>query len=270
MLDAWFNELFNFEEFKVSPLYVKDTEKDFDKLGCLIDRPEETMRMFLMNMDVEANSRLIMRTAKIQPDPLKKPLLATWKGWGTGKTRGFEEVRRRLFYKPDCFTMGITFTNEWDINDDEVRVWLTYSKPFAFMMSVFVRMASIYFNVPLDKVINDINNHHDVNTFYQTNAIDNGKQLIQDFILYMIHRCGRVDDVKTVVVLVDDIYKASKTCEDEKVAEILHKTLLDSGIMMNGNQLNVALGISTLHPGPLCLRNDGREIKSFLFPNALC
>jgi hypothetical protein len=76
------------------------------------------------------------------------------------------------------------------------------------MMSVFMRMASIFFNARLTDVIENLHNHKDKEIFLKTYSSDMGMKLIQDFIKYMIRRCGRENEVKTVVVLVDEVCSA--------------------------------------------------------------
>jgi hypothetical protein len=164
------------------------------------------MAIPLVDFNIEENIELIMKTASIAPGHRKKPLLATVKGQGSGKTRAFEELRRRLFVEPACFPMCITFNCNWGIGNDEKNlVGMEYSRDFAFMMSVFMRMASIFFNASLTEVIKTINDYKDKEFFLQSYDRDVGKQLIQDFIKYMIRRCGRENEVKTVVVLVDEV-----------------------------------------------------------------
>ncbi len=114
----WFDELF--KNFKVSELYDTSIKvKDFNALGCLINSPKTTMAIPLVGLSIEDNVELIAKTASLGPDFRCKPLLSTSNGRGSGKTRAFEELRRRLFVEPGCFPMCITFSNEWGMNDDD-------------------------------------------------------------------------------------------------------------------------------------------------------
>ena len=67
-----------------------------DVPGCIIDSPQDTMSIPLIGLDVKELVDVVIETSKKKSGPRKKPVCATVRGMGGGKTRAFEEMRRML------------------------------------------------------------------------------------------------------------------------------------------------------------------------------
>ena len=67
-----------------------------DVPGCIIDNPQDTMSIPLIGLDVKKLVDIVIKTSKMKSGPRKKPICATVRGMGGGKTRAFEEMRRML------------------------------------------------------------------------------------------------------------------------------------------------------------------------------
>ena len=67
-----------------------------DVPGCIIDSPQNTMSIPLIDLDVKELVDIVIKTSKIKSDSRQKPVCATVRGMGGGKTRAFEEMRRML------------------------------------------------------------------------------------------------------------------------------------------------------------------------------
>jgi hypothetical protein len=77
---------------------------------CIIDRPSITMIQPLLAIDVEEECRRITSTINLPAWDRTKPLHMIVRGWGGGKTRVLEELRRRLFADNKCVPIAITAT----------------------------------------------------------------------------------------------------------------------------------------------------------------
>jgi hypothetical protein len=77
---------------------------------CIIDRPSITMIQPLLGIDVEEECRRITSTINLPAWDRIKPLHMIVRGWGGGKTRVLEELRRRLFADNKCIPIAITAT----------------------------------------------------------------------------------------------------------------------------------------------------------------
>ena len=67
-----------------------------DVPGCIIDNPLKKMSIPLIDLDVKKLVDVVIETSKRGSGQRKKPLCATVRGMGGGKTRAFEEMRRIL------------------------------------------------------------------------------------------------------------------------------------------------------------------------------
>ena len=70
-----------------------------DVPGCIIDNPQDTMSIPLIDLDVKKLVDVVIKTSKMKSGPRKKPVCATVRGMGGGKTRAFEEMRRILLLR---------------------------------------------------------------------------------------------------------------------------------------------------------------------------
>ena len=90
------------------------------------------------------------------PAERTKPVGAIVKGMGGGKTRAFEEIRRRLMVREKVLVIGITFNIEWSYNL-EFDNWIEVAskKPsLSYALSVISRMASILFEKDFREIVN--------------------------------------------------------------------------------------------------------------------
>ena len=62
-----------------------------------------------------------MQAAAVLPDSRQKPVVATVRGTGGGKTRALEEIRWGLLGDPCVLPLAITFNSTMDLDLSELR-----------------------------------------------------------------------------------------------------------------------------------------------------
>ena len=77
----------------------KNNATVIDVPGCIIDKPLKTMSIQLIDLDVESLADTLIAASKMESGPTAKPVCATVRGMGGGKTRAFEETRRVLLMR---------------------------------------------------------------------------------------------------------------------------------------------------------------------------
>lgn len=87
------------------------------------------------------------------PSPKSKPVLATVKGVGGGKTRFCEESRQALNARDDTLAIGITFNNLTPYST-EVEMFIADNDflKLNMMLSVMSRIAMVVYEKPFDEV----------------------------------------------------------------------------------------------------------------------
>ena len=81
--------------------------------GCLIDDARNTLAIPLVSFNPDIAVDQLIKISKITPAQRSKPVGATVKGMDGGKTRAFEEIRRRLMVRAKVLVIGITFNSNW-------------------------------------------------------------------------------------------------------------------------------------------------------------
>ena len=88
-----------------------------DGYGCIIDEPKYAMSIPLLNLNPSALIQTVLTAAEIEPSTRRKPVCATVRGQGGGKTRALEEIRRAILCtRPNVLPIAITFNK--DSNSD--------------------------------------------------------------------------------------------------------------------------------------------------------
>jgi hypothetical protein len=222
----------------------------------------------------------VLRTS---PDPRKKPLLATVKGSGGGKTRLFEEIRRNLNKLNDTIAIGVTFNSgtpysleENNINPDEplpVDIDAT--------LSVMTRIAAVVYKEPW-REIKDVfcKRFHTLNRSLLLRADDFAlffREFLNVIIVSLAQRIGG-GKLKNLVLLVDEVMRPQDKRLNELDADTIAKeesrlatqfnrfiSALNQGVLNErlgkdtGQEWKAALLISSLEVSPLEKTMSGRE-----------
>ena len=122
----------------------------------MIDDTTNTLAIPLVSFNPDVVVDQLMKISEMTPAERTKPVGAIVKGMGGGKTRAFEEIRRRLMVREKVLVIGITFNIEWSYNL-EFDNWIEVAskKPsLSYALSVISRMASILFEKDFREIVN--------------------------------------------------------------------------------------------------------------------
>lgn len=171
--------------------------------SCLIDSPQITMANKYLDVNVDQLITNVFKTAALTPGERSKPLLATVRGVGGGKTRCLEEVRRDLLLKDGCLPIGITF-NLRTCGTKDVNFWCyDRESELAAALSIVVRMLYAVFGTTdsfdywIKKVTQSLPFLDDCDEVKGVELIRNTAHVIVDIIT-------QYRPIDTLVVLIDE------------------------------------------------------------------
>ena len=214
-------------------------------VNCLMYDPRTTMANALIGVDLDSIMDKIHSVKQMPIDPRGKPMLVTVRGTGGGKSRLFEEIRRKLLLQKDIFTMAITFNGftSYDAVEFEPHGLTDTDKANrSAALSILCRMMGVFYGMRLNKAvevvqdsISSLKDNFDPITFYET--------AIQLMIMQL--RVELQADVDSAVFLLDESMKLLEslqrrfpTCKDP--LSPLRKVVLDK-------TPNSALAMSSLN-----------------------
>jgi len=215
----------------------------------------------------------------------EKPVFATVRGSGGGKTRAFTEIRRELLRRENTLVMMITFNSDWDAS--EVKdVWPGVTYPdVSYALSVVSRMAAMFFNQNLDDVYSLIEPSLESSFSINRLKLVSGKKIIAQFIVWMIYRIRQYrPSVDTFILLADEVVKMEKLIKKrfngiEDITSVLRQALLEDRIMIRppfstdpaveNSVLKIALALSSLETNSIGESISNRPIVPIILPAAL-
>jgi hypothetical protein len=220
---------------------------------------------------------------KIDPDARMKPLLATVKGSGGGKTRLLEETRRALNKREDTLAIGVTFNSNTTYSVGENRISETDTLPLHFdaVLSVMTRIVAVLYQEPFDDVINAFSesaHNLDRKKLYTDRNLAKFFRSFLNAVMDTLVARDHGGKLKNLVLLVDEVMRpldaTRRSLQSDGIAE---KNLISSqfndflsalnqGVLnerlggATGREWNTALLISSLEVSPLEKTLSGRSI----------
>ena len=235
-----FNKIFAADACNNIYLSKNHNRKDYieslkaQKNLAIIDDPSARLANPLISLDPVKWADVVMQQAQLAPGTRAKPLLATVRGMGGGKTRALEEIRWELLQKPGVLPLAITFNSTMDFNPMELNWGTTPCISYAF--SVITRLASVLYGISMGNVISrlkklnespKIQNYDLVlgqNEFSDSVALkqvdlDLPATIIRGFLSHAVQKVSRSGKLITnVVVLVDECMKGENFFNQKMLA----------------------------------------------------
>lgn len=102
-IGAWYYKTFH-ELLPLRVLTHPEEEREliddsYDVPGCVMDSPNETMAIKLIDFDVQKNVNVLIDNSRVEAGYRQKRVCGIVHGSGGGKTRALEEMRRILLLK---------------------------------------------------------------------------------------------------------------------------------------------------------------------------
>ena len=192
---------------------------------AIMDNPVDKMGNEVISFEAERLVATVMDIAEISPGSRFKPLLGVVCGMGGGKTRLIEELRRALLMmrercrKPSLglrpvlvLPFAFTFNATMNLNREDYT-WSS-NPDVCFACSVVVRLASVFYGLPVAKVRRMILGSR---PFKNDDFEEFPVELIRGFLL---HAVRKVPNATTVVVMVDEILKAEDGFQEKFPLEL--------------------------------------------------
>jgi len=217
----------------------------------------------------------------------EKPVFATVRGSGGGKTRAFTEIRRELLKRSNIMVLMITFNSKWDVSAEK-DVWPGVTYPdVSYALSVVSRMAAMFFGCELrvthKKMKKSITKSATLIEFLEKD--ESGSRIIAQFIVWMIYRIRQYrPSVDTFILLADEVVKMEKLIKKrfngiEDITSVLRQALLEDRIMIRppfstdpaveNSVLKIALALSSLETNSIGESISNRPIVPIILPAAL-
>eukprot|EP01042_Synura_sphagnicola_P036348 gene36348-biopygen3115 len=232
---------------------------EFREQGQIIDA-KERLEMQLLDFNPSTWAKKILDSANKDKPGRFKPLFATVRGSGGGKTRAWTEIRREILLNYEkVFVLAITFNSAWEVGGTDE--WLGVRSPrTSYTFSVMARMLSMFFNVPLNNICHLMRNRSTGLKDVFQDAEGWEQDMIVELILWMT---GRVKEyrptVDTFVLLVDEVVRMETYIQENFVPSVkdctstLRQALLQEEIQLppcegaiEPSTLKVSLAISSL------------------------
>jgi len=217
----------------------------------------------------------------------EKPVFATVRGSGGGKTRAFTEIRRELLKRSNIMVLMITFNSKWDVSAEK-DVWPGVTYPdVSYALSVVSRMAAMFFGCELrvthKKMKKSITKSANLIEFLEKD--ESGSRIIAQFIVWMIYRIRQYrPSVDTFILLADEVVRMETSIKEryggiEVITSVLRQALLQARIMIRppfstdqaveDSVLKIALALSSLETSPIGESVSTRPVEAIILPAAL-
>jgi hypothetical protein len=233
---------------------------------CIIDRPSITMIQPLLGIDVEEERRRITSTINLPAWDRTKPLHMIVKGWGGGKTRVLEELRRRLFTDINCVPIAITATLDTLFTPAEFPASLitgagTTSEAVqkSAALSVSARMLHAVTGAPFKHILTLMRNNN--------LALDASPEELLSAVSY---RC--VELVRSVCPAASDmvlLFDEAKYMQDSLLQSYPGATDVFAPLRSTLREPGRALVMSSVSPTLAGYRTTGHPIHAICFPEHL-
>jgi len=264
-----FDEAFRGKNFH--PWYeVRPSREQYVKsLGemnlAIMDNPNTNLSNDVISFDAEYWAERVMAQAKIAPGPRRKPLLATVRGQGGGKTRALEEIRWSLLEKQGVLPLAITFNSTMNIDECEYEPGTRAI--YCYARSIVTRLGAVFYGLPVSSVLEMLDVHIPL---WGSQAKD-ATNLIRGFLLHAFKKAPQ--GTNTIVILADEVAKAesyfslSSNSGSNKALDYttaLRQAVLDERIAPG---LDAALVISSLTISPIGKTTSGRAVQPLVLSN---
>jgi hypothetical protein len=187
------------------------------------------------------------------PCPRSKPLLATMRGVGGGKTRFFEEIGKHLRTRPETLTISVTFNGITNWKPDEI---IHSNDPeLVFALGIIARSASAFYRIPFTESVGRMKIKTDFFSSFDSIYVP---LLLREFCKFLIAKAGK--PVKEFVLMVDEVALIQEAYRlDGSITSPLHSAVLDEYIVPN---VSAALIISSLSLKPIHTPDSGRALNT--------
>jgi len=255
-------------DFKEKMMKI-EAEGDIDNTSILDNTSiidENCFDIPLIDVDIQKAVQDILLVATLPPSPKMKPLVATMRGTGGGKSRLLEESKRFINAKiPNSYAIAITFNHHCPIKCEELSY--LQSMEDNFIIALIFRIASAHYNVPFTAIFKQMESkksqYEKLFKKYERHMV------IKSFIRHVLLN----NNIENFILIVDEIMNAEeKFCvtngSSDSVMTHLNKAMLNTYI--TSNNLNAALVVSSLKVRPIAVTgSSGRLIKVLTIPEVL-
>lgn len=243
------------------------------------------MAIPLIDFDVEKAVNECLQISSKKGNNRSKAVFVTVRGSGGGKTRALEEMQRSLLLKDGVLSIAITFNNNWNYEtslerwvETQVKTRILYNT-----ISVIARMTSVIFDIQFGYVSDLFHKElHSLDKSYQINT----DELLRYFIRYIIERILPSRDIKTFILLMDEVMLIEKGLDEifpenpsKDSGSPIRKALLDNNLNVsdtnstelsnNIKTVNLGLVVSSLDASALKKTNYGRALQAINVPSKL-
>eukprot|EP00299_Pterocystis_sp_00344_P005665 c1729_g1_i1.p1 GENE.c1729_g1_i1~~c1729_g1_i1.p1 ORF type:complete len:660 (+),score=47.26 c1729_g1_i1:33-2012(+) len=233
----------------------------------VIDNPTKNLAFSLIQLDPAQIAKDILETCEMDASDRDKPLFATIRGVGGGKTRCIEEIREHLHTVAGVLPLAITFNIHWNLNYAEIDFWKNCGLS-GYAMAVVARMASVLYGLPLSDIC-----------FLLSNKIETLQRDIQfkdvAFIVSFIAHAVQVvrnffqTAVDTFVLLIDESARAESLLDTQDPHAVVRDALLNAHTLFSEIGIRTSLVMSSLTLSPLGVSPSGRTIRPIVLPGRL-
>ena len=255
-----------------------------DGYGCIIDEPKYAMSIPLLNLNPSALIQTVLTAAEIEPSTRRKPLCATVRGQGGGKTRALEEIRRAILCtRPNVLPIAITFNHKSECSFDS---WSAVETPqLYYALSLVARMASSFYDIDFKDVMGILSMRLPAFTFPKHLELKNAENLIREFVVIMMEAMSAHNrTVDTFVLLIDEAARMEthiRDCGFFKIPADVQMTSVISAALLNkkltfkpsGGEphqpINAALLISSLQVSPVGKSPSSRDVEPIVLAESL-
>ena len=258
-----------------------------DGYGCIINQPHYTMSIPLLNLNPSALAHKVLTAAEIEPSTRRKPVCATVRGQGGGKTRALEEIRRAILCtRPNVLPIAITFNHKSECSFDS---WGAVETPqLYYALSLVARMASSFFDISFAKAGNLLLlSLPALIEFGVLNFEDLHILMIREFVVIMMEAMSAHNrTVDTFVLLIDEAVRMERKMQsmksfqrqldgDVQMTSVISAALLNEKLTFSPSDgephqpINAALLISSLQVSPIGESSSGRSIFPIVLAESL-
>ena len=257
-----------------------------DGYGCIIDEPKYAMSIPLLNLNPSALIQTVLTAAEMEPSTRRKPVCATVRGQGGGKTRALEEIRRAILCtRPNVLPIAITFNHKSDCSFDS---WGAVETPqLYYALSLVARMASSFYDIDFKDVMGILSMRLPAFTFPKHLELKNAEKLIRGFVVIMMEAMSAHNrTVDTFVLLIDEAVRMERKMQsmksfqsqldgDVQMTSVISAALLNEKLTFSPSDgephqpINAALLISSLQVSPVGKSPSSRNVEPIVLAESL-
>lgn len=238
--------------------------------GCIMVHAHIHMANPLIDFDLENSLDLIQAVCEEPSHPRSKPVIATVRGIGGGKTRCFEEIRRSLLIDDEVLPIAITFNCNSEINLSLERWYEGDNESLNFALSIIARMFYAIYGLAFGSFIELLKLMKTHIPLVDLSGLD-GAILIRTAITVIVEIFSeKYRLINKFVLLIDETIRYQNIFKSEDdICGCLRNGVLSELISVNGNIISTALLISSLDISPLGITISGRDYLPLVLPAKL-